>query len=75
MIKIKKIKYIFALQRVIMLFKQNSDNSDDKMINEAMRAGVSAYVIDGMSAKRVKPVLDVAIARFKEFQALRDELA
>jgi response regulator NasT len=50
------------------------DNSDDKMINEAMRAGVSAYVIDGLSAKRVKPVLDVAIARFKEFQALRDEL-
>jgi len=50
------------------------DNSDDKMINDAIRAGVSAYVIDGLSAKRVKPVLDVAIARFKEFQALRDEL-
>jgi two-component system, response regulator / RNA-binding antiterminator len=50
------------------------DSSDDKMISDAIRAGVSAYVIDGLSARRVKPVLDVAIARFKEFQALRDEL-
>jgi response regulator NasT len=57
--------------RAIVMFV---DNSDDKMIDEAMKAGVSAYVIDGMSAKRVKPVLDVAIARFKEFQALREEL-
>lgn len=50
------------------------DNSDAQMIQEAMKAGVSAYVIDGLNAQRVKPVLDVAIARFKEFQALRDEL-
>ncbi len=51
------------------------DNSDDRMIEAAIRAGVSAYVIDGLNAKRVKPVLDVAIARFKEYQSLRDELA
>lgn len=50
------------------------DNSDDRMIEEAIRAGVSAYVIDGLNAKRVKPILDVAIARFKEYQALRQEL-
>jgi response regulator NasT len=50
------------------------DNSDAQMIQEAMKAGVSAYVIDGLNAQRVKPVLDVAIARFREFQALRDEL-
>ncbi|WP_341701894.1 ANTAR domain-containing protein [Ferrovibrio sp.] len=50
------------------------DQSDEGMIEQAMQAGVSAYVIDGLNAKRVKPVLDVAIARFREFQALRDEL-
>ena len=50
------------------------DNSDDRMIEEAIRAGVSAYVIDGLNAKRVKPILDVAIARFREFQSLRNEL-
>jgi len=50
------------------------DESDDGMIRDAMQAGVSAYVIDGMNPKRVKPVIDVAVARFREFQALRDEL-
>lgn len=50
------------------------DQSDDTMIQEAVQAGVSAYIIDGLNVKRVKPILDVAIARFREFQALRDEL-
>ncbi len=50
------------------------DQSDDTMIQEAMQAGVSAYIIDGMNPKRVKPIIDVAVARFREFQALRDEL-
>ena len=39
-----------------------------------MRAGVSAYVVGGMSAERVRPILDVAMARFDEFQAMRQEL-
>lgn len=51
------------------------DTADSGLIEEAMRAGVSAYVIDGLAAKRVKPVLDVAIARFREVQGLRAELA
>ncbi|MBX3454898.1 ANTAR domain-containing response regulator [Ferrovibrio sp.] len=50
------------------------DQSDDSMVAEAVQAGVSAYIIDGLNVKRVKPILDVAIARFREFQALRDEL-
>jgi len=50
------------------------DQSDESMIEQAVQAGVSAYVIDGLNPKRVKPILDVAIARFREFQALRDEL-
>jgi two-component system, response regulator / RNA-binding antiterminator len=37
------------------------------------RLGVSAYVVDGLSASRVRPVLDVAIARFKAFDGLRRE--
>lgn len=50
------------------------DRSDEGMIEQAMQAGVSAYVIDGLNLRRVKPIVDVAIARFREFQALRDEL-
>jgi response regulator NasT len=54
--------------RPIVMF--STDNDPDK-IREAVRAGVSAYVVDGLSASRVQPIVDVAIARFEEFQALR----
>ena len=50
------------------------DQSDEETIRQAVQAGISAYVIDGLNARRVKPVLDVAIARFREVQALREEL-
>jgi response regulator NasT len=50
------------------------DQSDEGAIAEAMRAGVSAYVIDGLNPRRVKPILDVAVARFEEYQKLRAEL-
>lgn len=44
-------------------------------IREAMRAGVSAYVVDGLDAARVKAIVDVAVARFENFQNLRGQLA
>jgi response regulator NasT len=50
------------------------DESDRESIHAAVRAGVSAYVVDGLKSRRVKPIVDVAIARFAEFQALRGEL-
>lgn len=51
------------------------DRSDSESIRAAVRAGVSAYVVGGLSAERVRTVLEVAIARFAEFQSLRSELA
>ena len=50
------------------------DRSDETMIVEAIRAGVTAYVVDGLNPQRVKPVLDVAVARFQQFQTLTGEL-
>jgi two-component system, response regulator / RNA-binding antiterminator len=44
-------------------------------IREAVRAGVSAYVVDGLDPARVKTVVDVAVARFEDFQDLRAQLA
>ena len=44
-------------------------------IREAVRAGVSAYVVDGLDAARVKTIVDVAVARFEDFQDLRAQLA
>jgi len=51
-----------------------AEKSDAVTIGEAVKAGVSAYVVDGMSPGRLKAIMDVAIARFREFQALRNEL-
>ena len=55
----------------VVMFSE--DNNADS-IKEAIEAGVSAYVVDGLTDKRVKSLVDVAIARFREYQALKDEL-
>lgn len=51
-----------------------SEDKDAKSIKQAIAAGVSAYVVDGLSDSRIKPLMDVAVARFREYQALKDEL-
>lgn len=50
------------------------DQSDSESIQRAVRAGVSGYIVGAVSPDRVKPIMEVAIARFHEFQSLRDEL-
>ena len=40
----------------------------------AIDAGVSAYVVDGLSKQRIKPVIDLAIRRFQAFSRLQREL-
>ncbi len=50
------------------------DDGDRKIITQAVQAGVSAYIVDDLNPNRVKSILDVAIARFSEYQVLRKEL-
>lgn len=57
--------------RPIVLF---TDNDDAERIKTALSAGITAYIVDGLRAERVKTVLDVAYARFELDQALRAEL-
>jgi two-component system, response regulator / RNA-binding antiterminator len=51
-----------------------SENADQEPMQRALRAGVSAYVIAGLQPQRLLPVLQVAIARFEQDQALRGQL-
>jgi len=51
------------------------DRSDAVSIEAAVEAGVSAYVVDGLKKERVKPILDMAVSRFKAFSRLQQELA
>ncbi|PZO63511.1 MAG: two-component system response regulator [Paracoccus denitrificans] len=50
------------------------DRSDEGLTRAAIDAGVSAYVVDGLRANRIKPILDAAIARFNLFSRVRAEL-
>lgn len=59
-------------RRPIVCFTEDKDR--DKM-QAAIEAGVSAYVVAGLSAERVQAVLDVALARFEVDQKLRNELS
>lgn len=59
-------------QRPVVMF---THDDDEEKIRIAMRAGVSAYIVNGLSNERIKPIIEVAIARFKEYQSLRADLA
>jgi len=58
--------------RPIVMF---ASDSGGEAIRDAVRAGVSAYVVDGMDASRVNSIVEVACARFEEYQRLKIELA
>lgn len=59
-------------RRPIVLFTNDDDTTH---VRAAIAAGVTAYVVDGLAPERVKPVLEVAMARFEHEEALRRELA
>lgn len=59
-------------RRPIVLF---SDDEDTSHVRAAIAAGVSAYVVAGLPADSIKPVIDVAMARFQHEEGLRRELA
>lgn len=57
--------------RPVVMF---TDDAHDEAIRAALRAGVSAYVVDGLAPGRLDPIMRVAIERFEAEQALRAEL-
>lgn len=60
-----------VVKRPIAMFV---DQSDSASIEAAVDAGVSAYVVDGLRKERVKPILDMAISRFRAFSRMAREL-
>ena len=59
-------------RRPIVLFTEDSDTSH---VRAAIASGVTAYVVAGLAPERVKPVLEVALARFEHEEMMRRELA
>ena len=59
-------------RRPIVMFTNDDDTTH---VKDAVAAGVSAYIVAGLSSERIRPILDVAMARFQHEQQLRTELA
>ena len=60
-----------ANPRPIVMF---ADRSEPGLAEQAVRAGVAAYVVDGLAPGRVRPILEVAMTRFSLMQQLRGDL-
>ena len=58
--------------RPVVMFA--TDDAPEK-IREAVRSGVSAYVVDGLDVKRIRGIVDAAVACFNELQRVRTQLA
>ncbi|HZY19586.1 MAG TPA: ANTAR domain-containing protein [Ramlibacter sp.] len=71
-----------ALEHVVMATRDErrpivmfTNDDDTRHVKDAVAAGVTAYIVAGLAAERIRPILDVAMARFQHEQALRAELA
>ena len=68
--QLKYINDVFPVPVVIF-----SEKGDSEIIKAAVHAGVSAFIVDGLSANRIKPILNIALARFGSYAKLREELS
>ncbi len=57
--------------RPVVLF---ANRGEPEQIEAALEAGVAAYVVEGLAPNRVRPVIEVAMRRFRAHQAMREEL-
>jgi response regulator NasT len=51
------------------------DRSEPEHAEAALRAGVAAYVVDGIDTGRMRSILDIAMAQFRVTEDLRQDLA
>ncbi len=61
-----------ANPRPVLMFV---DRSEPGFGDEAIRAGVAAYIVDGLQPGRIRSILEVAMSRFQLMQQLRADLA
>ncbi|MEA3125822.1 MAG: two-component system, response regulator / RNA-binding antiterminator, partial [Caballeronia sp.] len=58
--------------RPVLMF---CSDANQQLIRAAVGAGVTAYLVEGLEAERLAPILEVALARFAEEEKLRQRLA
>ena len=66
------IHYLNQNQTLPIIIFAADDTTDT--INQIVKAGVSAYVVNGLETSRINSIITIAVARFKEQQRLKTEL-
>jgi len=51
-----------------------SKDARQEKIREAIQAGVASYVVDGLATPRILPIVEAAMSRFRETNALKQQL-
>ncbi len=57
--------------RPVVIF---ANRGEPEQIDAALEAGIAAYVVEGLAPNRIRPVIEVAMRRFRAHQAMREEL-
>jgi len=58
--------------RPVLMF---SNDTNQQLIRDAVGAGVTAYLVEGLASDKLAPILEVALARFAQETQLRERLA
>lgn len=59
------------VKRPVVMF---ADESEPELIRKAVKAGVSAYIVDGVHTSRLKSILEIAVAQFERFSQVELEV-
>ncbi|MDH5394435.1 MAG: ANTAR domain-containing protein [Gammaproteobacteria bacterium] len=51
-----------------------SDNGETEIIKKVVKANIAAFVVDGPGSRQLRPIIELAIERFKEINSLQFEL-
>ncbi|MCK9395763.1 MAG: ANTAR domain-containing protein [Methylobacter sp.] len=68
----KKYFHLIRNQALPIVIFAADDTSDT--INQIVKAGVGAYVVNGLEPNRISSIINIAVARFKEQQRIKNEL-
>jgi len=66
------IQYLNQSQALPIIIFAADDTTDT--ISQIVKAGVSAYVVNGLETSRIDSIITIAVARFQEQQRLKTEL-
>ncbi|GAB4235638.1 MAG: ANTAR domain-containing protein [Methyloligellaceae bacterium] len=60
------------VRRPVVMF---ADESETELLHRAVSCGVSAYIVDGLKKSRLRPIMELAVARFNRHAAMERRVA